>query len=389
MNVIISPSALSGTVAAPPSKSCAHRALICASLAKGKSTVMMNGVSDDVKATVECLRALGAKISINDGAIGVEPIAVPAKKAFLPCGESGSTLRFLLPVVFALGVEAEFGMAGRLPQRPLEALLKELRRHGAVISDSPLKISGKPGNTDFVIDGSVSSQFASGLLFACCVNGGSVTVIPPVCSEGYIDMTVGMLRRFGIDICKKENKYTVSGGLKGKEIAVEGDWSNSLFWLAAGVNVSGLDESSAQRDKRACEIIKNLDSIEYIDASDIPDAVPVIAAAASTAKGRTVITGAACLRDKESDRLSALTNILGTLGADITETGDGLVICGKPFLNGGKVDSFSDHRMVFAAVLAALKCENNVTITNAECVSKSYPGFFEEFEKAGGNVHVL
>lgn len=392
MDISISPGKLCGEISAPPSKSAAHRALICAALSQGKSRIDYgtDAVSADISATVRCLEALGAKIGFLNGVFFVDPIKKLPEAPLLDCGESASTLRFLLPVVCALGCGAVFSAGGRLPKRPTEPLIRALRKNGAEISDGfPLKVSGKLKSTSFEIPGNISSQFASGILFALAVSGGELKLIPPVESAPYIKMTANMLHRFGAEVLTAGNEFTVSGKCRGTDIAVEGDWSNSLFWLASGIKVNGLDEASDQGDRKAAELLDRLGGGIRIDASDIPDAVPVLAAAASTADGMTVIENASRLRLKESDRLASLTASLSAAGADIRETSDGLIISGKPILSGGTADSSGDHRVAFALALAAQKCENGVIIKNAGCVEKSYPDFFEKLKERGGKVHVL
>ncbi len=391
MDIIIHPSALSGEISAPSSKSYAHRALICAALADGKSTVKINTVSDDIAATADCLKALGADISERDGIFTVQPIGIPNKNAVLNCRESASTLRFLMPVVCALGCPAIFKVSGRLSERPLEPLGETLEKAGITVSDGfPVSVSGKLSTNEFSVRGDISSQYASGLLLALSViGGGRLEIIPPVVSEPYIEMTADMLRRFGVTVKKSKNIYYISGKCRAAEIEIEGDYSNSLVWLALGIGVKGLNENSLQGDGKAAKLLGKLGNGAVIDASDIPDAVPILAAMAATASGRSVITGASRLRFKESDRLSCTAGMLSALGADISVTADGLVINGKPKLDGGRVKSYGDHRIAFAAALAAAKCENDVIIEGAECVKKSYPDFFEKYNELGGKADVV
>ncbi len=391
MDIIIRPSALSGEISAPSSKSYAHRALICAALADGKSTVKINTVSDDIAATADCLKALGADITENDGVFTVQPIGVPNKDAVLNCRESASTLRFLMPVVCALGCPAVFKVSGRLSERPIEPLREVLQKEGIKISDGfPMSVSGKIPANEFSVRGDISSQYASGLLFAISViGGGKLEIIPPVVSESYIEMTADMLRRFGVTVKKDKNIYSVSEKCRAAEIEVEGDYSNSLVWLALGVSVKGLNENSLQGDGKASELLGKLGNGAAVDASDIPDSVPILAAMAAVSAGRTVITGASRLRFKESDRLSCTAEMLSALGADTAVTADGLIINGKPKLDGGRVKSYGDHRIAFAAALAAAKCRNDVIIEGAECVKKSYPDFFEKYNELGGKADVV
>lgn len=389
-DIRITPSALSGEIVAPASKSYAHRAFFCAAIANGESKIICNSPSEDINATINCLRSLGARIDKNGDIYSVKPITVPNKNAVLDCRESAATLRFLLALVAFLGSGATIMASGKLPQRPLAPLIAELRNAGAVISDSfPLKISGKADKKEYSIIGNISSQFVSGLLIALSLSEGKLKVKEPIESMPYIRMTAQMLKSFGVDISEEGNAFFVNGRCRGAEIEIEGDWSNSLCWLAQGIRINGLNSSSLQGDKIAADIIKSLGNGIKIDASDIPDAVPIIAVCAATANGKTVIKNASRLRFKESDRITSVSSMLKALGAEVSETDDGLIISGRQCLDGGYVDSFGDHRIVFAASLAASKCKNEVIIRNAECVSKSYPDFFEIFIKLGGKADVL
>lgn len=410
MDVIITPTRVSGYINAIASKSYAHRALICAALASSDSYIRLNCVSKDIEATVECLMSLGASITREGEVTRVEPVR-EIKDSVLFCNESGSTLRFLLPVAAALKDKSVFTGAGKLPERPLSPLKEEMERHGVSFSDSfPLEISGFLQGGEFVLRGDVSSQFVSGLLFALPLleTDSEIKLIEPVESKPYIDMTVETLRRFGIEITEGINSYFV----KGKQTympcdyTVEGDWSNAAYFLAMGVKVSGLDINSAQGDRAFIEIMSTLGaSVEYkggflhivtdrlhggiIDAKNIPDLVPLLAVLMSTARGKTVIKNAKRLRLKESDRLESTYRMLKNLGADIEKSDDGFIIEGKQALDGGEIDSFNDHRIVMSAAVASVKCKTQVIIKDAFAVAKSYPTFFEDFNSVGGEAECL
>jgi 3-phosphoshikimate 1-carboxyvinyltransferase len=377
MDIAVNPGPLSGTVRAVPSKSAAHRAMICAALADTPTEIICDGTSKDIEATGACLAAL------------------ESSGALLPCGESGSTLRFLLPIVGALGRKASFVLEGRLPERPLSPLYEELVRHGCKLSPqgtSPFTVEGQLMAGDYTLDGGVSSQFISGLLFALPLLGGdsTITLTGRVESLPYIGMTLEMLKTFGINVEYSNGVFMVGGRQRYRSpgtVKVEGDWSNAAFWLCAGaisgreITVTGLDADSKQGDRAVVEILarfgKDLRGIE-IDAADIPDLVPILSVVAAAAKGETVIRGAGRLRDKESDRLAAVCDVLGTLGADVTETEDGLRIVGGKPLKGGTVSSWGDHRIAMSAATAAVLCAEPIVIQGAEAVNKSYPTFFEE-----------
>ncbi len=383
-----------------PSKSDAHRALICAALSEltsGKTCqVACGSSSQDIEATERCLAALRTGRSRMD------------------CGESGSTLRFLLPVMGALGCRAEFWPQGRLPKRPLSPLYEELESHGCRLSvqgSVPFVIEGQLLPGVFHIPGDVSSQFISGLLFALPLleDDSRIIVEGDLQSGPYVDMTIRVLRDFGIEIRLSEDGYMIPGGQRYTAppvYQVEGDWSNGCFWLAAGalvpggVSVSGLDPSSLQGDKAILHLLSRfgaqtetsdreitvlpgrLCGIE-IDAAQIPDMVPVLAVLACGARGKTTIRNAGRLRIKESDRLMSVSRVLADLGADITEMPEGLEIFGTGRLAGGSTDSWGDHRIAMMAAIASLICDEKVTITGSQAVKKSYPDFFRILEEAG------
>lgn len=414
MKRLISPSVTGGTVKAIASKSVAHRLLICAAFAKGDSLIRCEEINEDISATVRCLTALGAEIGREGPFYRVHPISKLPSAPMLDCGESGSTLRFLVPVVCALGLDASFQMAGRLPHRPLSPLREELERHGATLSPSgsnPLRVKGPLRSEDFRIAGNVSSQFISGLLFALALSGrvGSVTVEGPLESSPYLDLTVDALCQFGVEVLCRENRFEIlrnEGPISPGELSVEGDWSGAAFPLCLGVvgrkpiTVSHLSPRSHQGDRAILALLRQFGATVLeeessvtaypsplrgisIDAAQIPDLVPVLATVASVAEGRTVIHHAARLRLKESDRLHAVATVLNGLGASVEETEDGLVIHGTPTLLGGEADAFGDHRIAMSVAVASVRCQGPVLLTGAEATAKSYPGFWQDVLSLG------
>ena len=392
----LTPRPLRGEIAALPSKSQAHRALICAALAKGKTRIVCGQTGQDVEATVRCLRALGAEIEYDGTAYTVAPIAAPAQDAVPDVGESGSTLRFLLPVACALGVNTEFVLHGRLARRPMEPLWSELQRHGAVLErgENTIRAGGKLAGKDFSLAANVSSQFLSGILFALCVmGGGSLHLETALESAPYFDMTCDALERFGAELIKEEAVIRLaSGSLQSPgELAVEGDWSNAAFWLCADriggsrLTVTGLDPASRQGDRAAPACIDAICAGNaVIDCGQIPDLVPPLAALAAFCPGRTVFAGAARLRLKESDRIESVVQMLKSLGAEAGALPDGLWVEGRRCLPGGTVDACGDHRIAMAAAICAPGCEGSVTIRGAEATEKSYAGFWKDYVNLGG-----
>ena len=401
MNAILQPSTLAGTIPAIASKSQAHRLLICAALADGPTAVACPTLSADIAATADCLRALGAAILYRDGVFSVLPIAAVPDHPTLDCGESGSTLRFLLPVVCALGANASIKMHGRLPERPLSPLWEELERHGAGLSrpePDVIAVEGRltPGN--YTLAANVSSQFISGLLFALPLLAGAstVTLTGPLESASYITMTVRALGQFGLDCSLTGNIFTVPCRARYASpghVAVEGDWSNAAFWVVADricggtLDVTGLAPDSPQGDRAVLDLAGRIGAGNaVIDCRDVPDLVPVLSVLAAVTPGSTRFINAGRLRIKESDRLAATVGLLRALGGEAEELPDGLVITGRPRLTGGQVDSANDHRIAMSAAVAALACEGPVLLRGAQAVNKSYPAFWDDYARLGGKV---
>lgn len=418
MNVIITPKKLNGTIAAIPSKSHAHRVLIAQKLAQIQGQQKADSLeiptfSQDIAATKHCLAQLD--------------IETPS----LDCNESGSTLRFMLPVAMALKNKAIFIGSGKLPYRPISPLKEEMEAHGCSYEMRDCKhgdsgksqeictINGRLTPGEYKLAGDVSSQFITGLLFALPLLDGDSTLklTTKLESAGYVDLTLDVLKSFNITINEKisdegfiiyeipgNQVYTEPDGLK-----IQGDWSNAGFWLACGalggsITMTGLDIKSSQRDKEIVNILKTMgadistaadDSITCkgnalhsanISVAQIPDMVPVLAAVMSMAVGTSEITDAQRLKIKESDRLETVHHFLSRLGADITYEDTGLSLIGQQTLTGGEVSSHNDHRIAMAAAVASCGCENPVIIRGAEAVRKSYPDFFKDFAALGGEV---
>ncbi len=400
MNIVITPSPLSGAVRVPASKSAAHRLLIAAALADGPTRIAIGSTNRDIEATAACLRALGADIESEGETLVVSPIADVPAEVTLDCGESGSTLRFLLPVAATLGAHTTFTGHGRLPQRPNAPLVEALRAHGAVIDNGllPMAVSGSLTGGLWTLPGDVSSQYVTGLLFALpLLEADSVIrLTTPLASAAYVDMTLQALRQFGIDIEGMADGWRIPGRQRYRtpgEAVVEGDWSAAAFWLAANalgasIDVRGLDPDSVQGDRAVTALLEQ----DTIDATHVPDLVPALAVAAASRPTRTVITGAARLRLKESDRLQSVADMLAALGHGVAVTPDGLIIDGGPpqpcEAPVRTVDGANDHRIVMAAAVAAAHADRPVRVTGAQAVEKSYPDFFRDFEALGGNAHV-
>lgn len=409
MDKVILPRPLGGKIAAIASKSQAHRLLICAALADQATSLACAELSKDIEATAACLAALCADISYQNAGYHV----TPRKKAAVcrcDCGESGSTLRFLLPVAAALGIETTFVLHGRLPERPLSPLWEELEAHGCKLSRptaDTVRCAGRLTGGAYRMAGNVSSQFISGLLFALPLTGeeSNIMLTSSLESADYVRMTLAALRTFGVTVGENEHGWHIPSGQRYRSCGsakVEGDWSNAAFWLTAGaisgeMTVTGLTPDSPQGDRRIANLLarfgaevawrdnavtvrpRRLRGID-IDARDIPDLVPPLALAAACAEGTTRIYGAERLRIKESDRLQSVAGALNALGAAVEILPDGLLIHGGT-LTGGTVDSQNDHRIAMLAAIASAVCTAPVTLRGAEAVQKSYPRFWADFEK--------
>lgn len=392
MDIQIHPKRLAGTIEAIPSKSQAHRLLICAAFADGPTTLLCPQTSQDIDATADCLRALGADISRDSAGYHILPITRIPVSAALPCRESGTTVRFLLPVVGALGVEATFYLEGRLSARPLSPLWEEMTRMGCHLSrptEHTVRCRGRLLPGKYTIAGNVSSQFISGLLFALPLlkEDSELQIQGPLESKPYIDMTIQTLNLFQVQIKSEQIPGNQIYRTPGTAF-VEGDWSNSAFFLAANalgsaVTVKGLSPSSSQGDREIVRLLPQLKDFCRISAAQIPDLVPILSVVAATNKG-ALFTDIRRLRLKESDRITAILSMIHALGGQGEATENTLRINGTG-LQGGIVDSAKDHRIAMAAAIAATSCQKDVTILSAECVSKSYPQFWTVYRQLGGN----
>ena len=396
--VQIENAALNGAVTLPPSKSAAHRAILCAFLAGG-GTVSPMIPSRDMQA------AIGAANSLKNG------------EKIINCIESGNTLRFFIPVAAALGKEVTFTGEGRLPQRPLGEYIELLPKHGVQMQSSgslPLHISGKLQSGDFHIRGDISSQYITGLMLALPLLDGdsNITLTTPLKSKPYVDMTVNVLADYGVEIKETDSGYFVKGNQHYcvRDYTVEGDWSHAAFFMSAAaiggrITLKGLDMHSAQGDKAVCDVMRlfgaevaadengvtcahrELRGID-IDCDDIPDMVPAIAVTAAFAKGKTVIRGAQRLRFKESDHIEAIVSNLKKMGVGVTETADGMII--EPArVSGAALKGYNDHRIVMAFSVAASFASGGTTIDDAQSVNKTYPSFFDDFKQLGGKANVF
>lgn len=418
-DVKFSPFVPNGTVNVPPSKSDVHRAIICAAMANGVSRISPVALSNDIKATIGCIKALGADAVLENNVLTVDGTNMYKNKtALLDCGESGSTLRFFIPIAAVGNINATFVGKGKLPQRPIGIFTEALPKAGTVCKTEgglPLEIKGQLKSGIFEIPGNVSSQFITGLLLALPILEGDSEIVltSPLESVGYIAMTIRTMKQFGVNIDTTENGWHIKGGqtYKSCNYTTDGDWSQAAFFMVLGaiggkVTVKGVAKDSTQGDKKCAEIlarfgakVTQLDNevtVEKgelkaitIDASQIPDLVPVLSVCAAFAKGTTKIINAERLRIKECDRLKATAELLNNLGGKVKELSDGLEITGVSSLKGGNVNGYNDHRIVMSAAVCAARSDEDITATFAMSINKSYPDFYIDYDSIGGKANVL
>lgn len=409
MDVKITPSKLSGTVEIPSSKSFAHREIICASLSKGTSVISGVSFSKDIYATLSAMESLGAEYSIQDDTITIKGISTPKDTATIDCCESGSTLRFIIPIVSALGVSATLKGQGRLPERPITPFIRELPKKNVSFdynNTMPFFMSGKLTSGTFELEGDISSQFITGLLFALPLLEGNskIVITSELQSKPYVDMTIQSISNFGVSIEETEYGYYVKGNQEYKPLnhKVEGDYSQSAFFYVANaigndIILQNLLENSIQGDKKIVEICENSCynrtdnrlNTYTINATNIPDLVPILAVLGCFGDDTSKIVGAERLKIKESDRLIATADALNRIGGKVTPTDDGLIIEPIEHFTGGTVDGFGDHRIVMATAIASTRSTGDITIIGANAIEKSYPNFFRDFKNLGGILNVI
>jgi 3-phosphoshikimate 1-carboxyvinyltransferase len=405
MGILIKPSLLKGEITIPPSKSLSHRAIICASLSKEESKLRNIIFSDDIRATIDGMKTLGADIKEMDDFILVKKGRFIETKNVIDCNESGSTLRFLIPLSLVLKGGCNFTGKGRLSERPLDVYYKVFEnsniKYETNAGQLPLKVRGRLKGGSYNIPGNVSSQFITGLLFALPLLevDSKIKITGVLESKNYIELTMDVMQKYNVNIEKiDEHNYYIKGGQEYKafDYRVEGDFSQAAFFLAANVlgckiECLGLNYDSLQGDKEILNITEKYSSNKKeitIDASQIPDLIPVISVIASLKENCTTnIINAGRLRLKESDRLKSIASEMKKIGASIKETNDGLIIKGKSSLHGNAtVDSRNDHRIAMALAIAAIKCENPIVLEGYESVKKSYPRFWDDYQSLGGII---
>lgn len=414
--IALYPRKLQGQIRIPPSKSMAHRAIICASLARGRSVIKNIEYSKDIEATISAMKELGTMIFKHDDYLEIDGTTTFMKnQCEFDCQESGSTLRFMIPISIVGEANVHFIGKGRLGQRPLDIYYKIFDKQNISYlyreNVLDLYIRGHLKAGVFEIPGDVSSQFISGLLFALPLmdRDSRIVMTSPLQSKGYIDLTLQMLRQYGVFVINNDYKELLIPGnqmYKPCDYEVEGDFSQAAFYMVAGalgnqIVMEGLNLSSKQGDREIIDILKrmgcqliemdkgyqivsNILSATHIDGKDCPDIIPIVALACALSKGTSVIKNIERLRIKECDRLEATVEVINQLGGSARVDDECMVIEGVEYLQGGNVSSYNDHRMAMMEAIASTVCKECVVIDNKECVQKSYPSFWECFESLGG-----
>ena len=417
MNIEIEPRKLKGQVEVISSKSLSHRYVIASGLAKGVSHIKNVLASDDLNHTKKALTSFGVKF-LGDDIYG-SVLSYDGK--IIDCGESGSTLRFMIPIAMMQDQDVVFTGKGKLPKRPLSVYQelfkdKEVKFEKIGEHELPLKVSGPLQGGEYILRGDVSSQFITGLLFALPLAriDSEIILTTPLASKDYVELTLDVMKSFGVDVTRLDNRFKIKGNqvYKPQKVSIEGDFSQAAFFFVAGligdeIRLKGLNPYSKQGDQKIISILQDMGgSITYdeksqsyisspsktygktIDLTDIPDLGPILMVNAALSKGTTHFKSVSRLRIKESDRLDAMFQALTKMGVNMRISDDEAWIEGVTSFKGNvTLDGAGDHRIVMALAMASIKADGPITITNAESVSKSYPTFFDIYHQLGGYTH--
>lgn len=411
MNLLVSSKKITKSINAISSKSYAHRAIFCSILAKEKSVIEIDTISEDIESSLRVAKDLGCKIEIDNNKYTINPPFRFKDNLTLNVGESGTTLRFLIPLIAAIGKKAKIIRQGSLIGRTNDIYFNILPKHNVNIYEdgNNIFIDGELKAGRFEIEGNISSQFISGMLIATSYSNEESKIIikNTLESKPYVDMTIDVLNDFNMEIENYKNEYIVRGKLKGNNFIVEKDWSNSLFFIVSGALVKGLNLKSKQGDRLSLEYLEKLglknkskngiklekfksaESFRIIDAKDMPDAVPILCIISAIINGQTKVINIERLRLKESDRVKSTIKMLRAFGVEVLEEENSFSFSSVDRFSSCKINSYNDHRIAMSATIATTLSDCEVTILGAECVNKSYVGFFEDFQKLGGIVNVL
>lgn len=411
MNRIIENKNLSGEISAITSKSYAHRAIFCSALARGESVIEIDDLSKDIEASFNVIKGLGTKVKRNGNKFYINPAEKFEGPVTLDVNESGSTLRFLLPVIATLGLDAKVIRRGSLIGRTNSVYFEEFPKHGVHIREDgdSIYLSGKLKDFSFTLPGNISSQFISGLMLASgyCQEDFNIRLTNEMESKPYIDMTIDVVKNFGVEVIENENFYTCKEKFSPVNYVVEKDWSNALFFLASGVEVKGLNKNSVQGDRKALEFLKDLGYVNIfkdefqlkkingakkrvtLDAKNMPDAVPILSIVAAHSNTETEVINIKRLRLKESDRVKSTIDMLENLGVQVKLSENSFSFQGVEKFKSCKINTYNDHRIAMSASIAATFADGPIRINDCQCVEKSYKNFFRDFKSLGGKTNVI
>lgn len=411
MNRIIENKKLSGEISAITSKSYAHRAIFCAALAKGESVIEIDALSKDIEASLNAVESLGVRIKKIENKFYINPPKKFLGSVTVDVFESGSTLRFLLPVLATLGLDAKVIRRGSLVGRTNSVYFEEFPKHGVKVYEEgdSIYLRGKLRDFNFSLPGNISSQFISGLMLASgfCHEDFNIKLTSEIESKPYIDITLDVMKNFGVEVIEGKNSYTCKGEFVARDYVVEKDWSNALFFLVSGVELKGLNKNSAQGDRKALEFLNDLGYVNIskdefqlkkvkdgkkniiLDAKNIPDAVPILSIMAALSNTHTEVINIKRLRLKESDRVKSTVEMLENLGVQVKLNEDSFSFRGVEKFKSTRINSYNDHRIAMSASIAATFAEGPITINDSQCVEKSYTNFYEDFKSLGGKTNVI
>lgn len=396
-DVVITPKKLHGEILPPPSKSHLHRLLILAAFCGEKVSVNNVSMSDDIIATLNALKSIGAKFVIEDGVVKFDGFSVKPS-ATIDCKESGSTLRFFLPICGMLGINATFIGSKRLGERGYKDIIRAMSPQVTFDKNGgfPLEISGTFEDSEINISGEISSQYISGIMLGAYAAKRQITirVAGKLSSVGYVEMTIDAIKKFGGKVIKKQGCFEVfpkSENVKELNFMPEVDYSNLAFWEVAGVHLPLKDDNSLQRDKVILDFVKLAEKgVAFdVDVDQTPDLAPIFGVLLSNLKGVSTLKNCARLRAKECDRLLATAEVLNAFGVKADIVGDDLSIVGGKAKGNVTLDSYGDHRMAMMIAIMACFADGKVTVKNAQVVRKSYPNFWEDYKALGGEINVI
>lgn len=411
MNILLDNNRLSGSIEAISSKSYAQRAIFAAILARGKSNIGLDTLSEDIESAISCAKALGCKINYKDKILTIDSSAEFKNNIVVDLGESGTTLRFLLGLLPVLNIKAQIIRRGSLIKRTNDLLFNLLKSAGVKIREEneSIYIEGFLGQGNYSLRGDISSQFISSLLLSLAYHEDKslVKLESKLQSKPYVDMTIDVMEKFSAYAIEKENEYIVSGPYKATDYKVEKDWSNSLFFIGAGVEVRGLNFNSKQADMKAMDFIKKLgyenisncgvkikkqreaDEYRILDAKDMPDTVPILSVLSAKEKGFTKIVNVERLKYKESDRIKSSLDLLNRLGVKAVYKDDAIEFEGRESFTGAEINTYNDHRIAMSAIIASSFSEDKIKVFGTECIDKSYANFLDDFKRLGGSYSVI